>query len=289
MDTAHALARGGRWAVKRIAEVLEVARSNLMERLKERTPASPPTATESLQDTHLLRRIQTLVKTRPTYGYRRVTALLNQGVPAEERINHKRVYRVMRDHGLLLSKYAEKPQRTHEGKVMTLKSNLRWCSDIFEIRCWNGDRVFVSFSLDCCDREVLSFVAQPQHLLSEDIQDLMAMSLEQRFGRDCMRLPHAIEWLSDNGPQYISKKTQTFAQDSGFKVCTTPSYSPESNGMAEAFVKTFKRDYVYVNDIWNAESVLEALPSWFEDYNNFAPHKGLKMMSPRAFRRASND
>ena len=59
--------------------------------------------------------------------------------------------------------------------------------------------------------------------------------------------------------------------------------------MAEAFVKTFKRDYVYVNDIWNAESVLEALPSWFEDYNNFAPHKGLKMMSPRAFRRASND
>ena len=44
------------------------------------------------------------------------------GVPAEERINHKRVYRVMRDHGLLLSKYAEKPQRTHEGKVMTLKA-----------------------------------------------------------------------------------------------------------------------------------------------------------------------
>ena len=185
---------------------LEVARSNLMERLKERTPASPPVATESLQDTHLLRRIQTLVKTRPTYGYRRVTALLNQGVPAEERINHKRVYRMMRDHGLLLSKYAEKPQRTHEGKVMTLKSNLRWCSDIFEIRCWNGDRVFVSFSLDCCDREVLSFVAQPQHLLSENIQDLMAMSLEQRFGRDCMRLPHAIEWLSDNGPQYIYRR-----------------------------------------------------------------------------------
>jgi transposase InsO family protein len=53
--------------------------------------------------------------------------------------------------------------------------------------------------------------------------------------------------------------------------------------MAEAFVKTFKRDYVYLADIWDAETVLGLLPTWFADYNHHHPHKGLKMMSPTEF------
>ncbi|EBE8787276.1 hypothetical protein C6J34_11700 [Salmonella enterica] len=43
--------------------------------------------------------------------------------------------------------------------------------------------------------------------------------------------------------------TCTFASSLGFIACNTPVHSPESNGMAESFVKTFKRDYVYVNDL----------------------------------------
>jgi transposase InsO family protein len=61
-------------------------------------------------------------------------------------------------------------------------------------------------------------------------------------------LPHAVEWLTDNGSCYIADATRTFAASLGFIVCTTPVRSPESNEMAESFVKTFKRDYVYVND-----------------------------------------
>jgi pterin-4a-carbinolamine dehydratase len=47
--------------------------------------------------------------------------------------------------------------------------------------------------------------------------------------------------------------------------------------MAEAFVKTFKRDYVYLNRLETAATVLAHLPTWFEDYNevtclaNFGP------------------
>ena len=55
--------------------------------------------------------------------------------------------------------------------------------------------------------------------------------------------------------------------------------------MAEAFVNTFKRDYVYLNDRPDAKTVISMLPEWFEDYNENAPHKGLKMKSPRQFRR----
>ena len=50
--------------------------------------------------------------------------------------------------------------------------------------------------------------------------------------------------------------------------------------MGEAFVKTFKRDYVYLNDLPNAETVMKALPLWMEDYNCNHPHSGLKMKSP---------
>jgi transposase InsO family protein len=56
--------------------------------------------------------------------------------------------------------------------------------------------------------------------------------------------------------------------------------------MAEGFVKTFKRDYVHVNRVENARIVLEQLPGWFEDYNEVHPHKGLRMRSPREYRKS---
>lgn len=56
--------------------------------------------------------------------------------------------------------------------------------------------------------------------------------------------------------------------------------------MAEAFVKTLKRDYAYIGDLSSADGVRKQLHSWFEDYNENAPHKGLSMMSPREYRRS---
>ena len=53
--------------------------------------------------------------------------------------------------------------------------------------------------------------------------------------------------------------------------------------MAESFVKTFKRDYVYTNTLSDAQTVLKQLSAWFEDYNENAPHKGLKMKTPREY------
>ena len=65
---------------------------------------------------------------------------------------------------------------------------------------------------------------------------------------------------------------------------TTPAYSPESNGMAEAFVNTIKRDYVPGADLSDAETVLRQLPGWIDDYNRLAPHSSLGMLSPMEFR-----
>lgn len=188
----------------------------------------------------------------------------------------------MKQNQLLLPAYGKRPSRTHDGKIITLKSNLRWCSDCFTIQCANGERVFVAFALDTCDREILSYIASTIGINGETIRDLMLEAVEYRFGTVNL-LPHKIQWLSDNGPCYVAKETVEFAKSIGFDVCTTAPYSPESNGMAEAFVKTFKRDYVAFYDALNAYDFMKQLPLWFNDYNENAPHKGLNMMSPRQF------
>ena len=118
-----------------------------------------------------------------------------------------------------------------------------------------------------------------------DIRDLMLEAVEKRFGS--LRAPEPIEMLTDNGAPYTAKDTITFAHQLNLKSCFTPVRSPQSNGMSEAFVKTFKRDYVGVNPLPSAKIVLELLADWLIDYNDNHPHSGLKMRSPREFRSAN--
>jgi len=75
-----------------------------------------------------------------------------------------------------------------------------------------------------------------------------------------------------------------YAHELGLVPITTPAYSPESNGLAEAFVGTFKRDYLGDAELRDAETVLAQLGGWFDDYNTLAPHSALGMRSPREYR-----
>lgn len=88
-------------------------------------------------DGRLLPIIREIIDKRATYGYRRITVLLRQKM--DEQINYKRVYRIMKQNGLLLQRYTGRPVRSHDGKVSTIKSEVRWCSDACGIQCWNGE------------------------------------------------------------------------------------------------------------------------------------------------------
>lgn len=263
--------------MRAISAALDISRSNLSEKIKG-TNKKRERYTKS-SDGELLEEIKSLIKERPSYGYRRVTTLLKRKMCKS--VNPKRVYRIMKIHNLLLRKPTIRPKRCHTGKIETLSSNTRWCSDHFSIQCWNGDQVHVAFSLDTCDREAMKWVASSQGISGEAIRDLMLETVEYRFGQD--RAPYSIQWLSDNGSCYVARETVAFGRELGFDMRTTPVRSPESNGMAEAFVKSFKRDYVAFGDLSCAEAVLMQLAGWFDDYNEKAPHKGLRMLSPKQY------
>lgn len=268
--------------MKRISESLGVARSNVLERRdgarRRRGPQERP------GDVDLAAAIRRLVDARPTYGYRRIAALLRRERRSDglAPVNPKRVYRLMKKHGLLLERHTGRRRpREHDGQVATIRSNRRWCSDALEFSCWNSEVVRVAFALDCHDREAISWVATTAGISGEMIRDMMVRCVEQRFG--AIRAPHPVQWLSDNGSIFAAHRTVEIALALNLVPCFTPVESPESNGMAEAFVKTLKRDYVRVGLIPNAAAALLLIDSWMEDYNTVHPHSRLGYRSPREY------
>ena len=160
----------------------------------------------------MLRRIHHVIGELPTYGYRRVWALLRRqteldGMPA---INAKRVYRIMRQNALLLERKPAVPpsKRAHTGRVAVKESNQRWCSDGFEFRCDNGEncgsrsRWTAVTVRHCTGRSQRGFD-------SETVQDVMLGAVERRFGSELPASP--VEWLTDNGSCYRANETRQFA------------------------------------------------------------------------------
>ena len=275
--------------MKAVAEALGVARSNLVDQLRhpERRSRGPYRRSG---DDELLAEIRAITDARPTYGYRRVTALLNRArrSSGEPPVNRKRVLRLMRQASLMLQPHTgRRPVRAHEGTVVAPASNRRWASDGFEVPCWNGEVVRIAFAIDTHDREVMAWVATAGAGISgEMVRDMVGSMLptdcvERRF--DAVRAPEPVQWLSDNGSAYTAGETVDFATALNLVPCFTPVRSPESNGVCEAFVKTMRRDYVRVNPRPDAISVLQQLSAWFDDYNTVHPHSGLRMRSPREF------
>ncbi|EPO1576613.1 IS3 family transposase, partial [Escherichia coli] len=291
VDSARALIARG-WGVSLVSRCLRVSRAQLHVILRRTDDWKDGRRSRHSDDMDVLLRIHHVIGELPTYGYRRVWALLRRqaeldGMPA---INAKRVYRIMRQNALLLERKTAVPpsKRAHTGKVAVKESNQRWCSDGFEFRCDNGEKLRVTFALDCCDREALHWAVTTGGFDSETVQDVMLGAVERRFGNELPASP--VEWLTDNGSCYRANETRQFARMLGLEPKNTAVRSPESNGIAESFVKTIKRDYISVMPKPDGLTAAKNLAEAFEHYNEWHPHSALGYRSPREYLRqqASN-
>ena len=185
-------------AVRAVCLAIGVSHNNVLTKKTRSTDwadlrESPPKA----NDADLKDAIAYVVKDRATYGYIRVWA--RQKIDGRQ-INHKRVYSVLPDEGWLMFRQGQKPldTRKHEGTVAVKVSDKRWCSDGLELSCYNGERIRVTFALDCCDREIMSWVATTKGIDAGLVGDLMIQTVERRF-ESIGKPQHTIEWLTNYG------------------------------------------------------------------------------------------
>src|SRR5262249_5914540 len=155
-------------SVTTICQTLGVARRTAYHA----SPSRPPGSYRRADDAAVLQQIRAVTNSRATYGYRRVWAMVNRTFRAG--YNRKRIRRVMRLHGLMLTPSVHRRHgRPHLGQVQQPASNQRWCSDVFLIPCWSGEVLSVAFAIDCHDREVPAWIASPRPLSGAAIRTLM--------------------------------------------------------------------------------------------------------------------
>jgi len=170
-----------------------------------RTSSGRPQFYRRQDDAKVLAQIQSVTRKRASYGHRRVTVLVNRA--CQTGYNRKRIRRVMRMNGLQLPPNRRRRNgRPHTGTIMTDRSDVRWCSDILEIPCWNGETVHVTFVLHCHDREAISSSGRDQDLSGEEICHVMTEAVEARFPKEAS-VAEPIQFLSDNGGQYTALET----------------------------------------------------------------------------------
>lgn len=200
-----------------VARTLDVARSQINKR-RGRT-VKPRSPYRKAEDAEFLAPIRAIVDARPTYGYRRVTALLNRRLRAECRpaVNAKRVLRIMQHHGLTLERHTAgglaEPMTASSlrcartcvrQRARTGGASLARCSDHLEIHARNREVVRILFVLDAFDREIIAWSAVAQSGISgEMVRDLMITAVERRFGTTKVQQP--VEWLQDNSSAYIGQ------------------------------------------------------------------------------------
>jgi hypothetical protein len=134
--------------VKAVCLALGVARSHVHNRSRRGADwidGRTAPRREGACDAALIEAVRAEITALPTYGYRRAGALVNRtrSLIGLRPVNHKRFYRLMKQHRLLLPKAPKRraSSRPHEGKVAVTASDTRWCSDGFEIACDNGQVV----------------------------------------------------------------------------------------------------------------------------------------------------
>lgn len=177
----------------------------------------------------------------------------------------------------------------HTGRVLVKESNQRWYSDGVGFRCDNGEKLHGTFALDCGVREALHWAVSTGGFDSETVLDVIPGAVENRFGNGLPTSP--VEWLTDNGSCYRANETRQFARMLGLEPKNTAVWNPESNGIAESFVKTRKPGYISIIPKPDGLTAAKILAEAFKHHNEWHLHSALDYRSPREYlrQRASNE
>ena len=246
---------------RRVCRVLHVARAALHRK------ASPRTSSSNLAEA-LVTTLHALIQQYPTYGYRRLWALLKyrEGLV----VNRKAVYRALRMKHWLVH------QRTR-----TPRSDQRWAMDITHIPCGADGWGHLTAVIDCHDRELIGYEFALRGRAKEAERAIEAACLT-RFGT--LRPGGTPPILrSDNGLIFQSRRFRQVCRDDRLQQEFITPYAPEQNGLIERFFHSLKEECVWQHHFEGFEDARRTIDSWLRWYNEERQHQALQYQSPRQF------
>jgi transposase InsO family protein len=221
----------------------------------------------------LISRIIELAIQYGRYGYRRITAMLQQ---EGWKINHKRVERIWRREGLKVPRKQPKRARLwlNDGSCVRLRPEYKnhvWSYDFVMDRTSDGRAFRMLTILDEYSRECLSIVVK-RRLTSQDVLDELYRLFLLRGTPEYIR--------SDNGSEFTAKVVREWLHDLGVKTLFIEPGSPWENGYIESFNGKL-RDELLDREIFT--TLLEAqvlIEGWRKQYNKVRPHSSLGYRPP---------
>lgn len=271
--------------VKRLCELVEIERSSFYAW----KAAAPARAARAAADAELTMRIRAVHEEDKTCGAPRITAELNDGAGPGERVNHKRVARVMREQGI--RGYTKRrrvrttiPEPSGQkvpdllGRDFTAPApNQRYVGDITYLPLADGSNLYLATVIDCYSRRLAGW-AVADHMRTELVEDALKAAAAARGS-----LAGAI-FHSDHGSVYTSKDYASLCARLGVTQSMGAVGSSADNALAESFNATVKREVLQDAACWSDETnCRRQVFRWLVRYNNRRRHSWCRYQSPVAY------
>ena len=230
----------------------------------------------------VLEKTRELVRTYPTWGYRRIWAWLRfrEQLP----VNKKRIERLMRAQGWQVRKRIETPRPRVTSSVSACERlNERWAVDMTS--SWSEDDGWIGITtvIDCCSREVVGLRVSKNGRAVEATSALEDACLAC-FGLVYPKGEERPVLRSDNGKVFTSKHFTGRCKQYGLSQEFITPYTPQQNGLIERFFRSLKEECIWLNNFKNLEEARSKIEQWVKFYNELRPHQALGYLSPAEFR-----
>jgi transposase InsO family protein len=271
--------------VKRLCELVEIERSSYYAW----KAAAPARAARAESDRELAERIKVIHKDDNTRGAPRATAELNDNVPPEERVNHKRVARVMREHGIVGYRKKRRVRTTIPAQADQVVPDLlkrdftadapneRYVGDITYLPLADGTNLYLATVIDCHSRRLAGW-AVADHMRTELVEDALKAAASTRGS-----LTGAI-FHSDHGSVYTSKDYARLCGKLGVTQSMGAVGTSADNALAESFNATIKREVLQDSACWPDEvTCRREVFRWLVRYNTRRRHSWCRYQTPVAY------